>query len=399
MTEVAQLPQTVLENDVMLEAAVREAFEQAASAHFPDSVIRPEVRETAQAPGIWLAMPRNRRRKYYRKYSRVFDVDIAPQVASNVKIFNGATLADFLKDVMLIPPGKIVKAKMHVYELCIGSRLPDIAARETNVPGLGNRSWGAWCQIHPLTPEAAMALLREPGLARPVTNRFVSSPYLTRIGQRFYYLQIPGFVRPRPFRVASAKLGIVPQSASNKVNLTVDLGRARLIVRLQFSERTAQEIAKCLRRKDIAGAYRAASALKQMLLDCITTRRVGFKLKGFEFEQYVGVPALEAEGGLAAGVVAKLLDKFMDKIVDLIWTGIVNYFKNTAHEFIRATEDPADGVVMYLEFTEIPLLEQIRKARQGVGGFLSAVAGINFAPLLQVASLVPRITIFAGCNR
>ena len=197
VTQLAQLPEATLENDVMLEAATREAFEQAASAYFPDAVIRPEVRETANAPGIWTPMPRNRKRKYYRKYSRLFDVEIPPQLAQTVKIFGGSTLADFFEQVLLFPSGKTIKGKMHLYELTLGSRLVDIAARETSTPGLGTWSWTSWSQILPLTPEAATALLKEPGLGKAVDPVYLAGPYLTTVAQRFYFLQMPGAPMPR----------------------------------------------------------------------------------------------------------------------------------------------------------------------------------------------------------
>jgi hypothetical protein len=415
VTELAQLPEAVLENDVMLEAATRDAFERAAAAYFPDSVIRPEVRETANAPGMWMPMPRTRKRKYYRKYSRVLDVEITPQIAQAVRVFGGSTLADFLEQVMLQPTNRTVKGKMHLYELTLGSRLVDIAAREQAVPGLGTGHWTSWSQLHPLTPEAATALLKEPGLGKTVEDAYLAGPYLTAVGQRFYYLQLPGAQLPRrrkPMVVGPkgpAPGGGTPPSPSiatptcaNQVSVLVDLGGARVVVRLQFSEATAQEIAQALRRKDIAGAWRIAKSMDRMLRDVVTRRSGGFTLRGFELEEYVGEPEYgEAEGAgktLLAGLAEKLLDKILDKLMDLAWEGIANYFKNTATEFIRATEDPADGIVVYAAFVNIPGFAQIRNLRQGVSGVLSGSLG-SLLPTLDLTVPRPSISVHAGCSQ
>lgn len=392
--QVAQLPPAVFENDVMLEAEVREAFEKAAAAYFPDVVIRPELRETGQVTGAWVAMPSQQKRKYYRKYSRIFEIEITPQIASQVKIFGGVTLGDFFQDVLLLPSGRPVKAKAHLYELALSSRLVDISLRERNVPGLGSWNWEAWSQIHPLTPEAATALLKEPGLAKQVDPLYLAGPYLTGIGQRFYYLQIPGLIRPQKPKPPSPddKRVVPPPPATcmNRSNVTVNLGGARIVVRLQFSERTAQEIAQALRRGDIAGAWRIAKTLDNSIREQIRNRSVGFNLIGFELETYTGVseevPVLVAKG------VGWLLEKIADKLFDLLWDAVANYFKNTAQEFIRATEDPADGVVVYAAFVNMPGLTAIRNFR--AGGILNTLF-----PSLDQSISRPSISIHAGCNK
>ncbi len=56
-TRLAELPPHVFENETLLDAAVREAFEEAAASYFPDALIKPELRETADQPGVWQRMP------------------------------------------------------------------------------------------------------------------------------------------------------------------------------------------------------------------------------------------------------------------------------------------------------------------------------------------------------
>jgi hypothetical protein len=385
--QIAQLPEQVLENETMLEAYAREAFEQAASAYFPDSSIRTELRESQLAtgnPNVWVSMPRNRKRKYYRKFSRVIDVVISP--SSKIKIFGGATLSDFFRDILLLPPDKPIKAKVHLYELNLGSRLIDIAKREKNVPGLGSLRRESWSQFHPLTTEAASELFKEPGLGKSVDSRFLDSPNLVAIGQRFYFLQIPGAIVP-------TNSGKSKEKCLNAASLTVNLQGARIVTRFQFSEQIAQQIAQNLRRQDFAGAFRIVKAMEPSI------RNSKFKLIGFEMEDYLGVStegqvAAASGAGILASLAGKLLEKIIGKVFDLIWEGVANFFKNTANEFIRAADDPSDGVTMYVSFVNIPGLSQIRDFRQGKGGILDKILSS-----LSLSIPRPSISILPGCNK
>src|SRR5205823_5926798 len=141
----------------------------------------------------------------------------------------------------------------------------------------------------------------------------------------------PGAPMPRKHPphvlVGPAASTVVPRgthsmgACGNRIGVTVDLGGARIVVRLQFAEATAQEIAQALRRKDIATAWRIAKTMDGMLRQAIASRSGGFVVRGFELEEYAGSPQYaEAEGGAAgllAGLGEKLLEKILDKIVDL----------------------------------------------------------------------------------
>ena len=95
---VSELPPHVLENETLLSDAVHEAFENAAASYFPNSVIKPELRESAERHGMWTRMPEKSERKRYAKYSDTVPVEISPRLASSVDTFGGATLHDHLRD-------------------------------------------------------------------------------------------------------------------------------------------------------------------------------------------------------------------------------------------------------------------------------------------------------------
>ena len=168
-------------------------------------------------------------------------------------------------------------------------------------------------------------------------------------------------------------------------------------MRLQFAEKTAQAIAAALKRKDVAGAFRIMKTLEATLRESVRTRRVGFTLKGFEVAEYLGGPETEEEGILAA-VGGKILDKLLEKLVDALWDALASYVKNTAQEFVRAAEDPADCVVVYAAFVNHPGLAQIRNLRQGVKGVLSGSLGA-LLPSLNLTIPRPSIAVYAGCTR
>ena len=123
---------------VDLEGYVREAFAKAASAHFPDSLIRPDLHEAAQVSGAWLPLPAATRHKHYKKYSRVLEITITPQMAAALKSFGGVPVQTILRDQQGVFAGRAIAARVHLYEAVPGATLPDIAFHEKNVRGLGS---------------------------------------------------------------------------------------------------------------------------------------------------------------------------------------------------------------------------------------------------------------------
>ena len=101
--EVLSMPAESLENELLLEAAVQEAFEAAAVRHFPAEVLRPELTEASEAEegerGIWIMFPRAARPHYrYKKYTVIRPVQITRSLARSVILTDGETLEDRLLD-------------------------------------------------------------------------------------------------------------------------------------------------------------------------------------------------------------------------------------------------------------------------------------------------------------
>ena len=93
---LCEADEATLEHPATLEVATTIAFQEAAAENFPPQLIVPELHEST-AGGTWVSMPM-KGRKYYKKYTRVFDVQITPQMAESLRTFGGTTIAAFLKD-------------------------------------------------------------------------------------------------------------------------------------------------------------------------------------------------------------------------------------------------------------------------------------------------------------
>lgn len=243
---VQTAPEAAWGSETLLEAYAREAFERAAAAHFPDSLIRQELHEAAQASGAWVALPDGTASKRYKKYSRIIEVTLTPQAVSAVKTFGGIVLRDFLKDRLGLPIGKPTQARVHIYEAIPGTWLSLIALHEKKVPGLGSARREAWSLLHPLTPEAASLLLNEPGLGGPVDPQFLARRGKVAVGQRFYYLEIPG----ARVRMAPRGPNKSPRPArSSQTRVVLDFPKRQLRVFVYYSEADAQKLAEYLRKR------------------------------------------------------------------------------------------------------------------------------------------------------
>lgn len=168
VNHVLELPAEAFEDTLRMEAEIQEAFAEAAARNIPAEHLRPDLPqlETAGERGVWILMPRAARPRYrYKKFSRVFLVPITRQIARAIATADGGTVETMLQDrgISAWP----VNAEVHLYETLPGAtHLGHIAQFE----GEGSAPMSeTLADLHPLTPEAASLLVREPGLGRPLT--------------------------------------------------------------------------------------------------------------------------------------------------------------------------------------------------------------------------------------
>ena len=355
---VAELDEGVFDQPALLEAALTEAFHEAAAENFPQELIVPELHE-ASVRATWVTMPVGKRRKYYKKYTQVFDVEITPQIAGAVTTFGGAKLAAVLKDQLgVVPP---VRAKVHVYQAIHGATLGRIARLERSVPGLGRAGKQAAVQFHPLTVEAAGALLQQPKLGRKVPGEFRSSRGRIAVGSRFYYLEIAG-ARP----IAGAPVGAAPGAAvrrTSEVNVTLDFPKDEFRVYLYLSEPEAQELAGRVRKQDLTSALLLAKRIYEagvnVALSGDIQRHVKILTETFPQEGFLG----KQLNKLAQGLKQQLAKK----VAGWVGKGIASYVQASAGELVAAADDPADGVTVVIRIANPPGAPLVRKALRGEG--------------------------------
>jgi hypothetical protein len=355
---VSALPDYVLDNQELLEAFALEAFEQAATGNLPAILpeetyrVRPDLRES-KTRGTWMLRPLRRRRKRFKKFSRIFKTTISPQKAAAIETFGGEPLSSFLSEQLGVPEGSDVEADVHLFETIEGSLLGLV--NEAGLQGHAGGFQHGSEQLHPLTPQAAGILLGEPSLGREVDPRFLASPLDTQIGQRLFYLEVSG-KRPLASPTQSGRAALRRRS---HVKLVLDFPGNQIRVFLYLSEIRAQKLAVKLRQH--TGTGMAVTGLRKLLergLRNALVRRNG-RLK-VVLDGIVPNRSAPALGLVPSQVPQALLRHLMEWAVN----GLADYFKQP-QQFVKATEDTADGVTMALTVMSPPGLTQISQALKG----------------------------------
>jgi hypothetical protein len=345
---VAALPDHVLADEVVLEVYALEAFERAASANFPASMMRPRLREASDVNGVWLALPITGRRTY-KKFSKQFDIVLTPQLAANVRTFGGATLAAFLRDRLRLSGFEALKVRAHLFEAVEGGRLYHITQHE-RLRGPGAAGEAAWKLLHPLTTEAAAALLQHPGLGRPASH--VLDPLRPMVGQRFYYLE--------------TELGNPGKAGhASHLHARLDFVRDKIEVCLYLSQVIAQEIAVLLRRRArpavIVKRLREVYASEAGLLASVENHRlIRVVLDGHEPR-----PAASLADATRDALRRDLGRQLSATVPDWLWSCLARFFEGPAADFVDATERPADGVKIAVTFHNPPGLQSLRAVLTG----------------------------------
>jgi hypothetical protein len=365
---VGELDETTLEHPALFEAAVTEAFHDSAAENFPAQLLIPELHEST-VNGTWVSMPLGRRRKYFKKYTRVFGVQITPQIADALKTSRGAPVGAFLKDHLRVTPP--VHARVHVYQAIFGTTYGRVARLERGVPGLGAGVRRPSRLFHPLTTAAAGTLLGEPKLGRDIRHHGATGPHRLPVGKRFYYLEIAG-ARPVP----GAGPGATARGAaarSSEVNVTLDFPKDEFRVFAYLSEADAHDIAGKLRQRDVTAALVAGKRIYEAGL---TTALSG------DIQRHVKIltedlPHEQLFGGLLGGLTDQIKGLLAKKVGQWVGKAFADYVQARAAEFITATEDPADGVTMVVTIVNPPGAPLVRKLLRGSIGVGDVVGGLD----------------------
>jgi hypothetical protein len=337
---ISELPPHVLENETLLSDAVHEAFENAAASYFPNSVIKPELRESSERHGMWTRMPEKSERKRYAKYSDTVPVEISPRLASSVDTFGGATLHDHLRDQYGHQDGRPYKAKVSLYQALPGTRGSTIARAE-GFPA---------SQLHPLTPHAAGALL---GQNASLGLRHTSAPYLAspqklHVNQRLYRIEPPTGRHHHVRHVHS--------------ELVINLLRGEIRLWLYLSEPLCQRICSDLAKGNNAAA--AFARIKPLLTRTTETLKMAIAHRHLPPR----IQVISSRPNLRGAMPHWLRQAGHHLAVKIGEWGqgqLAQYLRNSAEEFKRACASHHDGVTLRITMTRVPGMEILRALSEG----------------------------------
>lgn len=381
---VAALPEYVFDNQELLEGFALEAFEQAAAANLPPVLPqdvyqkRPELGEATKRRGVWLMMPSGRRkRKRYKRFSRRFKTRLFPRKVAALETMEGAPVEEMLEDQLGIAPGEEVEAFVHLYEAIPGTTLSHIARHEEHIAKVDGAQ--AFDQLHPLTREAASLLLGEPELGRDTEAYAASDPNAPPVGQRFYYLEIPG---KRPLTVPGPA-GRSKVRRVSRARLVLDFPKNEARVYVGLSEIRAQEFAVKLRQHAHNGVVIAR-------LRRIVDRGMGKAFAGSPRRlKIIHEAAAPGQGPEALKRLPSVVSQVLrGRLIEWTVKGLADHLKQHGDEFKKAAEDTADGVTLIITLENPPGFPQLRDALKAKTVSIASLKLPDGAPTVKL-QIVP----------
>jgi hypothetical protein len=359
---VAALPDYVLDNQELLEGAALEAFEQAAANNLPPVLSedtyrsRPELREHRR--GFWYHCGR----RYKKRLGPRITTRISPYKVASLETFDGSTVGEALEEQYAMAPGEELEAEVHLYESMPGMRLSDIVRGEeviTKADGEDGHN-----QLHPLTRDAAALLLDQPELGRDAGPGETGDPTAPQVGQRFYYLEIPG-KRPLMVPIPGGRTHVRHRSRSR---IIFHFPKNEIIARLYLSEIRAQQIAVKLRQHAHMGTV--AERLRRFIERGVN-RAFAANLGRLKIIHGAVIPGRPVD---ALNRLPSLVPQVLrGRVTEWLVKGVADHLQKHAQEFIRAADDTADGVTLVVILENPPGFRQLGEALKGQGISLSTL--------------------------
>jgi hypothetical protein len=374
---LAESEDYVLENEVLTEVAVSEAFSQAVATYFPPRFVKPALQQAPSLGGTFVTQ-RPRSVRPFRKYSRTPDIELTPQVADALPTFGGATVGAALRAAGIALP---VRARLHIYQAAPGTTVQRMIHSDRSGPG-GGRSRVSPAAVHPLTRQAAGILLREPALGAHVAQRYLRTRYRIAVGQRFYVLEPIGASAGLLLPSTAVARASAPQVAPSRATTSIDTRGGRVTVAIYLSEAEAQAVVQALRSGKGAApllralilAYRGASSGAA----AGAHGPVGLPREGEteEFEELAGTPR----------PVLALLRALRKRVKAWIMPALADWARTNSEAFVRAADHPAAGVTVIIRLTSVPALDLLRRAMSGGADALAdALRALRGTPAISIS--------------
>jgi predicted aspartyl protease len=308
LAEVFSMPDELLEKELYVDAALQDAFHQAAARHFPSTFLKPSVagHATGDGGGVWVMMPRVTAPLYrYKKFSQVIPVRMTRPMAREVVFSDGETLEDRIADT-----GETtwpVDVEFEVYELLPASDVGHLAAFESDV---------------------ANTSVMEATTEFDTLETTTGLPVLTPARQS---------TRGRPDRRRLVRVRARGQSLRRRspVSLRLDLSGQQPVLRLHvwLSERRAAAIAAQLSRQAHRDVVATFMSIANPSMRRVVARRLGRMLRRRQMT-------------LPESASTSLTDQLFDGLLG----ALAKQLPSVAGTLARAAKDPAQGLTVTAAF-------------------------------------------------
>ena len=374
--ELVELPAEVFEDEILLEAMVEHAFERALAGNMPPMPRRPDLL-SRELPGSWL--PRNQ----YKRFEPPKAITISQQMANGLTTFGGGAVT-VLGHSLASLVGR--NAQVRLYEAVSGTWLSKISRDETDVSGLGGVDEIKWRSIHPLTSANAALLIKDAGMANDgrLDPRFLRSPHTIDIGQRFFYIEVPGLApRDGPVTALDSAFYYIFDCPQKTVTMTLFL-----------SEADAQSVAASLRKQDPTAAGKALATLLYNVGRTAISNDLGRSVD-------IRKEAIEFDNLAPAAVLVPLLRKALMSLLGMLmkWAAEALFDKLIAQQFTRIADDPADGVTIRLVWSNPAGMELLCRLLNGKSIRPADVLKALKDLFTNMIGNMPRPSIEAGFHR
>jgi hypothetical protein len=285
---------------------------------------------------------------------------ISPYRVASLETFDGTTVGEVLEEQYAIAPGEEVDAQLHLFEAMPGMRLADIVRGESVIPRLNGDDGRS--QLHPLTRDAAALLLDQAELGHDAAGE-TGDPNAPEVGQRFYYLEIPG---KRPLMVPGP--GGAHVRHRSRTRFTFHFPKNEIIAWLYLSEIRAQEIAVKLRQHAHMGVVMGRL---RHFVDKGVNRAFAANLGRLKIIHGAVIPGQPVT---ALNRLPSLVPQVLrGKVTEWVVKGLSDHIQKHAQEFIHAAEDPADGVTLVVVLQNPPGFRELGEALRGKGVSLTSL--------------------------
>ena len=376
----------IYENEDLMQLATAEAFSQAVATYFPPQFVRPPLQQAPSLGGTFVAQ-RPRSVRTYRKYSRTPEVEITTQIADALPTFGGSNVGAALRAAGATFP---IHARMHIYQSAPGTTLPRMMRVDRGTAG-GGRGYITAANVHPLTPEAAGLLLREPRLGVAVPAGYLRSRQRIAAGQRFYALEPMGAVGALALPVSAATREVSRRLAPSHAWTVVNLRQSRITVGFYLSEAEAQRIVVAIRQGNGGAALLQALTAAYLAMDKSTSPHGHIRIlreDGEDFEE-LAAPLGKSAGRLLPPSFTAVLRR---RLRAWVLPALATWARSNAEAFARAAGHPDPGITIRVRLTSVPGLHVLGQAIRGLPGvgMAGALSNLRGSPSISISVMPGR---------